>query len=324
LSIHAASKTAVPAKAGTHLSDARKPDPWAPAFAGDAGCDGCETIGGAVHAASSALTVAGFDEPRRRARRILAAALDIAPTEILGHPERSLTAAQQARIADFQSRMLAHEPLSRIVGHREFWGLDFQLSADTLDPRPDSETLIEAVLARWPNRQAPLRVLDLGCGTGCLLLALLSEYPEARGYGVDVAPGAAQTARENAARLGFTDRACFAVGSWAAGLRGPFDVVVANPPYIASDQLVSLPAEVRDYDPHRALDGGADGLAAYRAIATDLPRLLAPGAIFAAEIGEGQSTAAATMLKDAGLIIDSIQPDLAGIDRVVVARRAHV
>jgi release factor glutamine methyltransferase len=287
-----------PGEAGTHLSDARKPDPWAPAFAGDAGCDGCETIGGAVHAASSALTVAGFDEPRRRARRILAAALDIAPTEILGHPERSLTAAQQARIADFQSRMLAHEPLSRIVGHREFWGLDFLLSADTLDPRPDSETLIEAVLARWPNRQAPLRVLDLGCGTGCLLLALLSEYPEARGYGVDVAPGAAQTARENAARLGFTDRACFAVGSWAAGLRGPFDVVVANPPY--------------------------DGLAAYRAIAADLPRLLAPGAIFAAEIGEGQSTAAATILKDAGLGIDGIERDLAGIDRVVVARRAHV
>jgi release factor glutamine methyltransferase len=282
------------------------------------------TIGAALENIGIALGKAGFDEPRRRARRLVAAALDVTPMEILAHPERLLTAAQQAQFDECLRRMLAHEPLSRITGHREFWGLDFLLSADTLDPRPDSETLIEAVLARWPNRQAPLRILDLGCGTGCLLLALLSEYPQARGYGVDIAPGAAQTARKNAGCLGFAKRAHFMVGDWAAALRGPFDVVVANPPYIASTELATLPAEVRDYDPHRALDGGIDGLAAYRAIAADLPRLLAFDGIFGAEIGAGQSAAVTAILKDAGLIIDGIQPDLAGIDRVVVARRAHV
>ena len=170
--------------------------------------------------------------------------------------------------------MLAREPLSRIIGRREFWGLEFLLSADTLDPRPESETVIEAILARLPDRDRAYRFLDLGTGTGCLLLALLSEYPAASGIGIDIAPGAARTARDNAERLGIGGRAQFAVGSWAAALTGRFDAVVANPPYIEHAAIADLPREVRQYDPIRALDGGADGLAAYRAIAADLQRLL--------------------------------------------------
>jgi len=218
-------------------------------------------------------------------------------------------------------RTLAHEPLSRVLGAREFWGLDFMLSPDTLDPRPETETLVEAVLARLPERGRPRRFLDLGTGTGCLLLALLSEYPAATGVGVDLAAGAVDTAARNAERHGLRPRAEFVVGNWGKGLTEAFDVIVANPPYIASSDLAALPPEVRDYDPSLALDGGADGLAAYRAIAADLPRLLAPAGFFACEIGAGQENAVAGIISAAGLVIDNVLPDLAGIPRCVVARR---
>ena len=190
------------------------------------------SVGAALEHAAFALTEAGIDEPRRRARALLAAALDLSAAEIFAYPERLLTSTQQARVSVMLDRMLAHEPLSRIIGRREFWGLEFRLSADTLDPRPESETIVEAVLARLPERDRPYRFLDLGTGTGCLLLALLSEYPAASGIGIDIAPGAARTARDNAERLGIGGRAQFAVGSWAAALTGRFDAVVANPPYI--------------------------------------------------------------------------------------------
>jgi release factor glutamine methyltransferase len=219
-------------------------------------------------------------------------------------------------------RTLAHEPLSRILGQREFWGLEFELSADTLDPRPETETVVEAVVARLSDRGGSYRFLDLGTGSGCLLLALLSEYPAASGIGVDLAPGGVATAAGNAARLGFAPRAAFVQGDWAAGLKGTFDVVVANPPYIASTDLPSLPPEVREYDPPLALDGGADGLAAYRAIAADLPRLLAPGGVFACEVGAGQHAAVAGIIVAAGLVIDAMVPDLAGIPRCILAGRA--
>lgn len=267
------------------------------------------------------LAAAGFDEPRRHARALLAAALDLSPAEVFAHPERLLTPAQQARIAAMLDRMTAREPLSRIVGRRGFWGLDFLLSADTLDPRPESETVVDSVLARLSERNRPYRLLDLGTGTGILLLALLSEYPAARGFGVDIAFGAALTARRNAELLGLEGRAHFLVGNWAEALTGRFDAVVANPPYIESAAISALPPEVRDYDPRRALDGGADGLAAYRRIAAGLPRLLSPDGVFAAEIGFGQAEKVAAILSGRGLRIDAVAPDLAGIARCVVARR---
>jgi len=278
------------------------------------------SVGAALEHAVFALTEAGIDEPRRRARALLAAALDLSVTEIFAYPERVLTSTQQARVSVMLDRMLAREPLSRIIGRREFWGLEFLLSADTLDPRPESETIVEAILARLPDRDRTYRFLDLGTGTGCLLLALLSEYPAASGIGIDIAPGAARTARDNAERLGIGRRAQFAVGSWAAALTGRFDAVIANPPYIERPALAGLPPEVRDYDPIRALDGGADGLDAYRAIAAELPSLLPPGGLFAAEIGQGQASAVRAILAQHGLQVEAVSPDLAGIDRVIVAR----
>ncbi len=280
-----------------------------------------ETIGSTIGRVAAALTQGRFDEARRRARRLVAAALDLSPAEALARSDRMMTEDEGGRVAAMLRRTLAHEPLSRILAVREFWGLDFTLSPETLDPRPETETLVEAVLARLPERETPYRFLDLGTGTGCLLLALLSEYPAATGIGVDLAPGAVATAIRNAERLGLRARAEFVVGDWVARLEGGFDAVVANPPYIASAELPSLPPEVRDYDPPLALDGGADGLAAYRAIAAGLPRLLASRGFFAGEIGAGQKEAVAGIISAAGLVVGDILPDLAGIPRCVVARR---
>jgi release factor glutamine methyltransferase len=279
------------------------------------------SVGAALEYADSALRTAGIDEPRRRARALLAAGLDVSAAQVFAYPERLLTPVQQARLSAMLDRMLAREPLSRIIGRREFWGLEFLLSGDTLDPRPESETLVEAVLARLPERDRPYRFLDLGTGTGCLLLALLSEYRAARGIGVDIAPGAARTARDNAAHLGLGARANFVADSWGGALTGQFEAVVANPPYIEQPAIADLPHEVRQYDPIRALDGGVDGLAAYRAISAELPRLLARGGLLAAEIGLGQASAVAAVLMRHGLHVDGIASDLAGIERCVIASR---
>jgi len=278
-------------------------------------------VGAAIDAASAIFAESGIAaDSRRQARRAVAAALRLSAAEVFAYPERPLTDAEQQCIAAMLHRLAAREPLSRITGQREFWGMDFLLSPDTLDPRPESETLVEAVLALLPDRRRNYRILDLGTGTGCLLLALLSELPAASGVGVDIAPGAAATARQNALLLGLGDRAAFVAGDGTHAIAGRFDIVVANPPYIASAAIATLMPEVRDHDPHVALDGGADGLAAYRAIAADLPRLLPPGGIFAAELGAGQADAVAAILSRHSLHIERFAPDLAGILRVVVAR----
>ena len=280
-----------------------------------------ETIGSTLGAVAAALEAAGFDEARRRARRLVAAALGMSASEVFARLDRMITEDDGERVAEFVARIVTHEPLSRILGVREFWGLEFMLSPDTLDPRPESETVIEAVLARLPDRAHAYRILDLGAGSGCLLLALLSELPAATGVGVDAALGAVDTARCNAMRLGLAARAEFVVGDWARRLAETFDVVVANPPYIAAADIPGLPREVRDFDPRRALDGGIDGLDAYRAIAAELQRLLRPGGVFAGEFGQGQEAAVAQLVAANGLRIDCVVPDLAGIPRCVVAQR---
>lgn len=277
------------------------------------------TLGAALDEAAGKLAAAGLDEPRRRARRLVAAALALSATEVFAYPERPLAVAEAARVAEFLRRTLAHEPLSRVLGKREFWGLELRLSPDVLDPRPETETVVEAVLARLADRARAYRILDLGTGSGCLLLALLSELPKARGVGVDRAEGAAATACGNALALGLAGRAGFVVGDWAAALAGRFDIVVANPPYIASDAIDALPPEVRDFDPRRALDGGPDGLDAYREIAAGLPRLLGPDGIFAGELGAGQHEAVAAILAAEGLQVAGFADDLAGIARCVIA-----
>ena len=279
-----------------------------------------DTLGSLLGEAVAALTSAGSDQPRRRARQLIAASLGLSAAELLMDPERPLGCSAVVRVLGLVDRMGRGEPLSRVLGRREFWGLDFALSDETLDPRPESETIIEAVTARVCVRSRPLRMLDLGTGSGCLLLALLSEFPAATGFGVDLSIGAAATARRNAETLGFAGRARFVVGDWGGALAQRFDVIVANPPYVATATLRELPHEVSGYDPQRALDGGEDGLAAYRSIAVQLPALLAPSAIFAAEVGAGQAAAVATLLRRCGLFPEAIERDLAGIERCVVAR----
>jgi release factor glutamine methyltransferase len=280
-----------------------------------------ETIGSTLGTISAALECAGFDETRRRARRLLAAALNLSPAEVFARVDRMITEDEGERVAALLRRVLAHEPLSRILGRREFWGLEFSLSRDTLDPRPETEILVETILARLPERDRAYAFLDLGTGSGCLLLALLSEFPAAQGVGVDRAFGAAVAAQDNAARLGLGARARFVAGDWATALVGSFDVIVTNPPYVASAEVARLPREVRDFDPPLALDGGGDGLDAYRAIAADVPRLLAPGGIFACEIGAGQDAVVAALLAPGGLFAKKIAPDLAGIPRCIIARK---
>jgi len=280
-----------------------------------------QTRGSVVSETALALSLAGFEEPRRQARRLVALALAVSPADLFGDPDRGVDEQQLLQLKDMLSRIVEHEPLSRILGRREFWGLEFTLSAATLDPRPASETIVEAVLRRKPHRKEPLRLFDMGTGTGCLLLALLSEFSAATGFGVDVAEAAVRTAIGNAARLGFAERASFFVGDWAAAVSEKFDAITANPPYIASANLPLLPPEVARHDPWRALDGGADGLASFRVIARGLSRLLAPDGIFATEIGVDQADQVASILKADGLVVDGIEKDLAGIPRCVIACR---
>lgn len=279
-----------------------------------------DTLGLFLAEAETTLSTAGLGEPRRRARRLICEMLELSAAELLIHPERRLEPHEADRLRCALGRLIKGEPPSRILGRREFWGLSFALSADTLDPRPESETVVEAVLSRIADRCAAFRLLDLGTGTGCLLLALLSEYPGASGFGVDIAVGAVRTARGNAAALGLTNRAGFFTGDWGAAISGRFAAIVANPPYIATAEIPGLPPEVGRYDPRRALDGGRDGLEAYRSVATAMPALLARDGVLAVEIGAGQAAAAAAIFMAQGLTIDGIERDLAGIERCVVAR----
>jgi len=279
-------------------------------------------IGDLVAEATATLAVAGIEAPQREARLLLAALLDLSPASIFGYPERPVAADRAAAFRTVIARRAAHEPVSRILGRREFWSLPFRLGPATLDPRPDSETLVQAALDLIGDRSAPLRLVDFGTGSGCLLLALLSELPAAWGVGIDRSIEAAGIAAANAQALGLADRVRFAVGSWGEALAGPIDLIVSNPPYIPAGDIAGLAVEVRAFDPHLALDGGADGLDAYRALAPDLHRLLAHNGHAVLEIGQGQADPVTGILDGAGLVVTARCRDLAGIDRVLIARRA--
>jgi release factor glutamine methyltransferase len=279
------------------------------------------TIGNIVAKATAQLGAAGIAEARHEARLILAVALEIDPAMVLGYPERPVDDESRARFDGLVERRLKHEPFSRLKGMREFWSLDFALSPETLDPRPDSETLIDAALAHLPDRLAPLRLLDFGTGTGCLLLALLSELPNATGLGIDILPGAVETACRNALALGLSARAQFSLGDWDRGIEGEADVILANPPYIPSQEIPSLAPEVAAYEPRGALDGGPDGLDAYRALAPATQRLLTRGGLACIEIGAGQASPVAGLLRKSGLMINEIRYDLSGLARCLVATR---
>jgi release factor glutamine methyltransferase len=268
--------------------------------------------------ACTRLAAAGVEEPRREARLLLALVLAQPAASLIVASDRDISTAAAEQFAALVERRVGHEPYARIAGKREFWSLDFLLSPDTLDPRPDSETVIEAALALIPDRSAPLEILDFGTGSGALLLALLSELPNAQGMGIDILPGAVATARRNAAALGLAERTSFAAGSWGNGRQKKADVILANPPYINSVELMNLAPEVRRFDPHRALDGGIDGLLAYHELAPDLARLLKSTGFAVCEIGAGQGAAVAAIMADVGLESLASHRDLAGIERCLV------
>jgi release factor glutamine methyltransferase len=271
-------------------------------------------------AALAALTqaMAGIVEaPAREAALLLRAGADLKPTDLIADPEAPLGAAAKT-VEAYAARRVAGEPLSRILGRREFWSLSFALTPATLDPRPETETIVEAALAAFAKRRGEaLRLIDFGVGSGALIAALLSEFPAADGVGVDVSAAAAAQARANLVALDLAARAEIRVGDWGAGIDGGFDLIVANPPYIRSADIASLAREVAEHDPATALDGGADGLEAYRALAPHVARLLAPDGRFFFEVGEGQAEAVSAIARGAGLGTIATHNDLAGIARVV-------
>lgn len=268
-------------------------------------------------AAEARLRAAGVDTPELDARLLAEHALGLTREQLFAQPDAPVGADAAARFHALVERRAAREPVSRILGERAFWTLDLSLNADTLDPRPDTETIVEAALDAIPDRAGALSVLDLGTGTGCILLALLAELPGATGLGIDVSPAAVEAAAGNARRNGLAERARFRVGNWGEGLVERFDLVVSNPPYIPSSDIPSLDPEVREHDPLRALDGGADGLDAYRAIAAQLPGLLKPQGIVALEVGAGQAGDVAGLLEAQGVRVTGIVRDLGGIERCV-------
>jgi release factor glutamine methyltransferase len=280
------------------------------------------TIGEAITQAEHRLAACGVDSPRRDARVLVALAAELDAAAVIGYAERPLDSPARERFDRLIERRMAREPVSRLAGRREFWSLDFALSPETLDPRPDSETVVAAALAFVSDRTKPLRVLDLGTGTGCLLLALLSELPNACGVGLDIVPGATALARRNAASIGLKSRAFFVAGRWAAAIGGEHDVVVANPPYVPSAAIAGLAPEVARFEPRAALDGGGDGLQAYRELAPDVARLLKPSGFAVFEVGAGQADAVAEIFARQGLDQAARHRDLGGIERCLVLARS--
>ena len=265
---------------------------------------------------------AGLETPELDARILVGHALGLDHTALAAAAARPLGATEAAAVAALAARRLAHEPVARIVGRREFWGLPLIVTPAVLVPRPETETVVELALDlvdRGGPRARALRIADLATGSGAILLALLNELPKASGVGTDIDPNALAVARANAGQLALQDRARFVACDYASALRGPFDLVVSNPPYVATAEIARLAPEVRAHDPRRALDGGADGLAAYRAIAADAARLAGHLVV---EIGAGQQGDVEFLLSREGLAIAATRHDLSGTPRAIAARRA--
>ena len=272
----------------------------------------------ALRQAAALLDMAGIADAEREARFLLLGLLGLEPRDLILEGDRALGDVA-TRLAPALARRCAGEPVARILGAWEFWGLPFTLAPETLVPRPDTETVVEAALAILPDRRASRRILDLGTGSGCILVALLSELPGAIGIGIDRAPGAVRAARANAIANGVGGRALFACGDWGEALRGPFDLVVSNPPYIATGDIAGLDREVVAHDPRAALDGGRDGLTAYRTILGNLGAagLLRSGGSVVLEVGFDQAAAVQAIGEAAGLSFAGITHDLAGHARAL-------
>lgn len=283
--------------------------------------DGAASLAGAYRNVRARLREAGIEEADLDARSLVLATTGLALTDLVARPDQPVAAADIARLDERVARRIAGEPVHRILGRRAFYGLELELSADTLEPRPDTEILVDVLrphIERVIERQGHCRILDLGTGTGAICLALLSLYPQAQGIGTDIAPGAVETASANARRLGLAERFAAVESDWYSAVESRFDIIAANPPYIRSGEIESLSVEVRAHDPLRALDGGADGLAAYRAIAAGAATHLAPGGAVGVEIGHDQRSAVKKLFEAHGLVLLDAHTDLGSRDRILV------
>lgn len=285
--------------------------------------DGARTAAEIRRALTAKFHAAGLDSPDLDSRILIGHALGLDHAPLAAAATRRLGADEESAIAALASRRLTGEPVARILGYKEFWSLPLRIDAATLVPRPETETVVEVALAAVDSggpRSRELRIADLGTGSGALILALLSELPNTFGIGTDTSAKALVVARDNARRLALS-RARFIACNMAAALRGPFDAIVSNPPYIASGDIAALAPDVRDFDPHLALDGGTDGLSFYRAIAAAVPTLLMPGGVLVVELGIGQAEPVAHLFAAAGLAPSPPHPDLNGTPRALVARK---
>ena len=280
------------------------------------------SVSEALHHVAQSFRAGSIEEAEADARVLIGHALHLDRARLIAQSDRNLEAREITVISALATRRLRREPVSRIVGQKEFWSLPISVTPDVLVPRPETETVVEGALdfvMRSGLRLEKLRVLDIGTGSGALLLALLHELKNAIGTGTDLSPAALNVARANAARCRLDSRCTFVVCDIATGVEGPFDLVVSNPPYIAHDEIAMLAPEVRDYDPEVALDGGRDGLDAYRSIAGDAKRILAPGGRLFVELGAGQDEPVRALFTKVGLIPGIPRKDLAGIPRVLSA-----
>jgi len=276
---------------------------------------GATDAGTLIDAAVKRLAPAGIESPRREARLLLGHVLEADPGRFTAWPETACSDEQRAYFEALVERRAAREPLSHLTGVREFWSLDFHVTADVLDPRPDSETLVAEALNRLPGREAAPRILDIGTGSGCLLLAVLSERPNASGLGIDISPAALEIARRNAADLGLAARAQFQQSDWLKTVTGRFDLILCNPPYIPDAEIETLQPEVRDFEPRLALGGGPDGLAPYKNLIPELPEYLAPDGVALFELGVGQASVIAEIAIQCGVETLAQIEDLSGRTR---------
>ena len=265
--------------------------------------------------AAQSLRAAGIDSAARDARALVAHALGVAANRIVLLGSDPIDLKAQERLAGYLERRLRHEPVSKIMGWRQFWGRDFHISKAVLDPRPETETVIVEAL-----KHPAATVLDLGTGSGILAVTLMAEWPKAQALATDISPAALAVAGKNAARYDIGDRLSFAQSNWFEGVQGEFDLIVANPPYIAMEEMAGLDRDVRDFDPHIALTPGGDGLDPYRLIAAAVGRHLSPDGRLIVEIGHQQAADVLQIFQDAGLSSLCCHPDLAGRDRVISAR----
>ena len=271
--------------------------------------------------ARARLEAAGVPGPVIDARVLVEAACGVTRADIVGDPYREISPEKAARLDDYLERRIRREPVSHILGRRGFWNIMLGVTPGVLTPRPETEVIVDHALRLFPEGRS-LRILDLGVGSGAILLAILAERPAARGLGVDVSEEALAVARENAANLGLAGRVALLRGDWTAGLaEADFDLVVSNPPYIATGVIETLDPEVRVYEPRLALDGGADGLDAYRRLAPEILRVLKPGGRFLVEIGYDQRTAVETLFREAGAVEVETLQDLSTHDRVVAGAK---